>query len=256
MAASTINASAGLAPGSAPSQAQAPADPWSVVSSTPFTPPLSPPSAPAEHSGNDPWAVVGTALVSTAAPGVQDAPSSQSQPAPTVSAVPDNTLPDKIRNWANSVSGDIKYGTDVTGVGHVLKAMGAHGVYSGNSKEVGDFMASLPLGLSKLVKGEAETAQSGNRIQGVKDVVGGAVDASTIPSGFIAPEASEAISTGMGQSIEAGMHGASSAVDAAGQAASKAKQAITAPINKAAAQSGLQQGLRDVLKTVAGDAGV
>ena len=73
--------------------------------------------------------------------------------------------------------------------------MGAHGVYSGNSKEVGDCMASLPLGLAKVVKGEAETKQSENRTQGVKDVVGGVADAATYRAGLLRPRAGGAAGT-------------------------------------------------------------
>ena len=37
--------------------------------------------------------------------------------------------------WLENVSDDIKYGTDHTGVGSVLKSLGAHGVYRGAPKQ-------------------------------------------------------------------------------------------------------------------------
>jgi len=100
----------------------------------------------------------------------------------------------KIARWVDSVSNDIKYGTDETGIGTVLKKMGAHGVYSGNSEAVGDFMASLPLGLLKATKGGAEVTphvlggEKGKTWQGVKDLVGGGIQAVTMPAAFVAPE--------------------------------------------------------------------
>jgi hypothetical protein len=86
---------------------------------------------------------------------------------------------------------DLKYGTDLTGVGTVLKRMGAHGVYDGEPEAVGDFMASLPLGLMRAVKGSAEVTQGGKTWQGTKDIVGGAGQAMTIPGAFIGGPAVE-----------------------------------------------------------------
>jgi len=108
--------------------------------------------------------------------------SAQSQP---------TSLGGKLAQWAQNVSDDIKYGTDVTGVGSVLKKMGAHGVYNGNSQQVGDFMASLPLGLLRATQGSGEVAQ-GQVKQGAKDIGLGALQASQIPSTFFAgPEVGE-----------------------------------------------------------------
>lgn len=87
---------------------------------------------------------------------------------------------DSIAKWTDNVADDIKYGTDKTGIGTVLKKMGAHGVYNGNSQAVGDFMASLPLGLLRAAKGGAETNQPGKVWQGTKDIVGGAGEAGTM----------------------------------------------------------------------------
>jgi hypothetical protein len=110
-----------------------------------------------------------------------------------ISAQPQSTgWRDSVAKWAENVSNDIKYGTDVTGVGTVLKKMGAHGVYNGNSEAVGDYMASLPLGLLRTAKGEAEVTQSGKTWQGTKDIVGGATQAAQIPAAFLGGPATEA----------------------------------------------------------------
>lgn len=99
---------------------------------------------------------------------------------------------DSAKQWAENVQNDIKHGTDITGIGTVLKKLGAHGVYSGNSQAVGDFMASMPLGLARVGQGAAEVPQ-GQLWQGTKDIVGGGLQAATMPSAFAAPEASEAV---------------------------------------------------------------
>ena len=100
--------------------------------------------------------------------------------------------------WLENVSDDIKYGTDHTGVGSVLKSLRAHGVYRGAPEAVGDFMASLPLGILKAEKGSAELTpqvlggEKGHTWQGVKDLVGGGLQAVQIPASFAGPEVSAA----------------------------------------------------------------
>jgi hypothetical protein len=98
---------------------------------------------------------------------------------------------DSIAKWSDNVANDLKYGTDLTGVGTVLKRMGAHGVYNGNPEAVGDFMASLPLGLAQATKGGAEITQPGQTWQGTKDIVGGAGQALTIPGAFMGGPAAD-----------------------------------------------------------------
>jgi len=173
------------------------------------------------------------------------APAQPYQPTDTVSAVPDSTFADKLSNWSSNVSSDLKHGTDITGVGRVLKALGAHGLDMGVSPGVADFMGSLPLGLLKATKGAAEVTQPGQRIQGAKDVVGGALDASTIPGAFGAPEAGELA----GEGVDVAATQAAKAAKAVSSAASK-------PFDVHSIQAPLQQGVRAVLDTVAKDAGV
>src|SRR2546430_1995262 len=79
---------------------------------------------------------------------------------------------EKTERWAQNVADDIRYGTDVTGIGSLLHKMSAHGVFNGNSQEVGDFMASLPLGALRATKGAAEITQPDKAWEGTKDVVG------------------------------------------------------------------------------------
>jgi len=62
----------------------------------------------------------------------------------------------------------------------------------GVGQGAGDFMMSLPLGLLKMAKGGTEIPQ-GKIARGAGDIVGGGLEAATIPGGFMAPEASEAI---------------------------------------------------------------
>jgi hypothetical protein len=142
------------------------------------------------------------------------------QPTATISAVHQpTTFLGKFGRWAENVSNDLKYGTDETGIGTVLKKMGAHGVYMGNPEAVGDFMASLPLGLLKAAKGTTELApaviggEKGKTWQGLKDVVGGGLQAVEIPSAFVAPEAGEVAAEGAGRATSAAGRAGSAVVN-------------------------------------------
>jgi hypothetical protein len=146
----------------------------------------------------------GTAAIDYDALAAQHGGTAASTPPPTatISAVHEpDSLSGKVENWARNVASDIKYGSDLTGVGSVLKKMGAHGVYSGNPEAVGDFMASLPLGLAKMTQGAGETGQ-GKIVQGVKDVGSGALQAATIPASFVAPEAAEGTASAISNAID------------------------------------------------------
>lgn len=126
------------------------------------------------------------------------------KPEASISAVhPDTSVSGHIARWAENVSNDIKYGTDTTGVGTVLKKMGAHGVYSGEPEAVGDFMASMPLGLLKATQGAGEVGQ-GKTLQGAGDIASGAAQAATMPGAFAAPEVADKIPTTFraGQALE------------------------------------------------------
>lgn len=81
---------------------------------------------------------------------------------------------DSVAKWSQNVMDDIRNGTDITGVGTVLKKLGAHGTNYGTPEAVGDYMASLPLGVLRATKGAAEVSQ-GEFKQGAKDIGGGAL---------------------------------------------------------------------------------
>ena len=133
-----------------------------------------------------------------------------------------------IKQWATNVSNDIKYGTDTTGVGTLLKKMGAHGVYMGNAQAVGDFMASLPLGLLKAGGGIAD--MHNNPGQDLKDVGSGLLQASIMPGAFIAPEAAELGADTAGAASSAVQEGASSALNTAKNTVGRVKAAYTEPL--------------------------
>jgi hypothetical protein len=143
-----------------------------------------------------------------------------------ISAAPQpTTTMGKLAQWVDNVTLDLKDGGDRTGVGTVMQKLGAHGIDSGNSEAVGDFMASLPLGLLKAGKGAAEVVPSqvggekGNTWKGVKDLVGGGLQALSMPSAFAGPEASAFSDEGL----------LSDAANVAGKVTSK----ITAPLSSA-----------------------
>lgn len=101
---------------------------------------------------------------------------------------PAGSKAESVERWAEQLINDLKHGTDITGVGAILKKMGAPGLHAGVPESVGDFMGSVPLGISRMIKGGGEAAQEGKRWKGAKDVVGGAMETATIPSLMVGPE--------------------------------------------------------------------
>ena len=149
---------------------------------------------------------------------------------------------DSVAKWADNVMNDIKYGTDITGIGTVVKKMGAHGVYNGNPEAVGDFMASLPLGLARTAKGAAEVTQE--PWQGTKDIVGGASQAAAIPSAFMGGQAAGTAAGTAAEAVTTAGSKVFGSVEKAGQLFDKVKSAaagvevpitdeMTAAINQA-----------------------
>lgn len=126
----------------------------------------------------------------------------------TISAEPQpQGLGDRLARWSQNVMTDIKYGTDLTGIGHVLKKMGAHGVDVGSPEAVGNFMASMPLGVLQATKGAGEV-QNGQPLQGAKDMGAGILTAAQMPSAFMGAEPAAG-------AVEAGGEAAAGAVDKA-----------------------------------------
>jgi len=180
--------------------------------------------------------------------------SAESQPAPTTSSISADqpkTWIGKFSRWIENVDNDIKSGSDITGIGTLLKKMGAHGVYAGNSQAVGDFMASLPLGLLKASKGATEaTPQAlggpkGQTFQGLEDMASGGLQALIMPGMFIAPEAGEVAAEGLAK-------GTGAVEDAAGTVARKtgtlkgmargASAGNEAVVQESVAKAGLEPG--------------
>lgn len=174
-------------------------DVWAQLGAVPVKQTVAPPttSTATPSSAPDIWDQLGAKPVSTPTPsGPKNELPAFSQ-ITGISAQPKPTgIADKISTWSEHVMDDIKHGTDITGIGTVLQKMGAHGVYSGEPEAVGNYMASLPLGILRATKGTAEAAQPGHRLQGAGDIVGGAGQVLTGQvGGFLGAGPSEAGST-------------------------------------------------------------
>jgi hypothetical protein len=165
------------------------------------------------------------------------------------------TMIGRLGRWAENVQEDLKYGSDITGVGAVLKAMGAHGLYMGSDSQVGELIASLPLGLLKAVKGASQVAPEaiggpeGRTWEGLKNLGGGLLQAAQEPLSFIAPESSLLSKEGL----------LADAADIASKAPSvvgDAIKAVSTPVRESAAQPALQAGIRSTAAAVAKEAEV
>ncbi|MDP9038407.1 MAG: hypothetical protein M3O02_03910 [Acidobacteriota bacterium] len=185
----------------------------------------------------------------------------------TPGSMPGDSLPSKITLWAQSLRNDLMHGTQNTDIGRLYKSIGGQPLANGQGEAVGEFMGSPLLGPTRVIQGASELPQTGRRWQGTKDVVGGVLDTSTIPGGFVAPEAGELAGTGS----EAALDAAGNVAKAAGrgaknlfslQAVQDALEGSHADIQKAL-ESGTQviqghwhQTVRDLFDRVAQDAGV
>jgi hypothetical protein len=103
-----------------------------------------------------------------------------------------STLGGKIEDAWSRVSGDIKYGTAQTPVGSVLQFLGAQPTQNGTSEGVSDMMASPMLGTAKASEGVGQLMQHGKRLKGAGNVVKGTLQATQLPTSFVAPEAADA----------------------------------------------------------------
>src|SRR5690348_5621537 len=110
---------------------------------------------------------------------VPDIPASQ-HPEASMSAHPSGS-------WLNDLESDIRYGSNNTFIGKILKGMGAEGVNEGSQSEAGNFMASPALGGIRAARGATELPE--HPWQGTKDIAGGALEASQIPAALaVGPE--------------------------------------------------------------------
>jgi hypothetical protein len=155
-----------------------------------------------------------TKALSVPAQPSQPVPSSDTTMLPngTVSAVPGSmpgdSMASKVTLWAQNLRNDLVHGTETTDVGKLYKSVGSQPLAAGQGEAVGEFMGSPILVPVRMVQGASELPQSGRRWQGTKDVVGGALDTSSIPGGFASPIAGELAGAG-----------GEAALDAAGNAA-------------------------------------
>jgi hypothetical protein len=150
------------------------------------------------------------------------------QQAHTIGAAP----PRGVVGYLQDVERDLTQGGTRTivgrGLGHMQGAgdKGYSGMNSGVSPDQAQFMGSVPLGLSKVATGIAQTPS--HPVQGPLHAVAGALQAATIPTAFVAPEATEAV----------------------GEAANAAKTAIAGKISPAA----MKEAAGGMLQSVAHDA--
>lgn len=125
-------------------------------------------------------------------------------PRATMSAAPTGAVP-----WLEDAESDLRRGGSRTAVGRTLGFMqgrgdkGYTGLQSESSPEAADFMGSVPLGLTKMAKGGAEVG-TGKPWQGTKDIVGGGMQAATIPSSFMGGPAADAAITSIPSRMHAG----------------------------------------------------
>ncbi|MGA7523558.1 MAG: hypothetical protein WBW84_13985 [Acidobacteriaceae bacterium] len=162
---------------------------------------------------------------------------------------PTGTL-DHIQQWANNVADDLRQGTNKTGIGTLLKYIGAQPLESGESSGVADFMGSIPLGALRMIKGAAELPQPGKRWQGTKDVAGGAWQASQEPGFFAAPEVGEIAPEMLSKAGDAVASAAGAAKDAAGTGANAVRNQFSLKAVQEAlqnAKASTQQELQDAL---------
>lgn len=122
---------------------------------------------------------------------------------PSISSAPEaQGIGDRLARWAQNAMEDVRNGTDLTGVGTVLKKMGAHGLNYGAPEKVAEFMGSMPLGVLQGVQGAGEL-MSGQPWEGAKNVVGGTLKTAEIPSLFVAPDAGTAALEGGASKLSA-----------------------------------------------------
>lgn len=85
-----------------------------------------------------------------------------------------------VEKWFNQAAQDVRYGSKMTALGKVLAAMGATGTRSGVPEGVGSFMETPYTGVLRMGEGVSQLPQK--PLQGAGNVVGGAMEAATIPS--------------------------------------------------------------------------
>lgn len=105
----------------------------------------------------------------------------------TIGAAQTGLLP-----WLRNLEGDVRYGSNMTGAGRFLHAIGMQPTSAGVSPEVEQKMASPVLGPLKVAQGAAQLP--GDPWGGTKAMVGGALQTMELPSMMAGPESAEAAS--------------------------------------------------------------
>lgn len=99
-----------------------------------------------------------------------------------------------VEKWFNQAAQDVRYGSKMTALGKILAAMGATGTRGGVPEGVGSFMETPYTGVLRMGEGASQLPQK--PLQGAGNVIGGAMEAATIPSMLMpitsAPEAAYA----------------------------------------------------------------
>jgi len=160
-------------------------------------------------------------LASTPAPNTQGQTPGASQ-ITGISAQPKSTgFLNDVENTLRDAGNDVRNGTQATFLGRALHSLGAQGTTSGVSEGEANFMGSPLTGALRAAQGASEQLQSGKRLQGTKDLVGGTLEALTIPSSF----AGAPTEAGANAAAKVGTRIAGDA-DQAGQLFNKVRDAI------------------------------
>lgn len=115
----------------------------------------------------------------------QDTPQPQ-VPQGTISAVPKpQGVQATVSDWLNKLESDVRHGGTETLPGKLLNKLGARGTDMGVSPDVANMVASPVLGPIKTAQGVAE----GSPLK----TLGGIAQTASLPSAFVAPEASESV---------------------------------------------------------------
>lgn len=85
-----------------------------------------------------------------------------------------------VEKWFNQAAQDVRYGSKMTALGRALAALGATGTQSGQPEAVGEFMGSPVTGTLRALEGASQIPQK--PIEGAQNVLGGVMEAATIPS--------------------------------------------------------------------------
>lgn len=105
----------------------------------------------------------------------------------------------KLSQWAGDAADDLRLGTGRTLPGRILQSVHATPLNEGVSPATANYMGSPALGTLRAVRGLGQTATPGQRVEGLKNIGGGILDAAQMPLSLAAPEASaQAVDKGIG----------------------------------------------------------